>query len=141
MSKGLGLNMISRKRCMLWCVLLIGCMLMTACSQKAPPLILPDPSNVELVEIITEEKRSQQTDREWISAVMESLLASTPTSKPSVQDSPLLDSYVQMNFHLREGVNTLYLYQEGQRYYAERPYHGIYEIDAALYENICDAQN
>lgn len=114
---------------------------MNACSQKAPPLILPDPNDVEYIDIIADEVHSKQTDREWISAVMESLLASTPTSKPSVQDSPLLDSYVQMNFHLREGVNTLYLYQEGQRYYAERPYHGIYEIDAALYENICVAQN
>ena len=64
------MSMTGRKRCMLCCVLLIGCMLMNACSQKAPPLILPDPSNVEVVEIITDEKRSQQTDREWISAVM-----------------------------------------------------------------------
>lgn len=126
---------------MLCCVLLLGGMLMTACSQKAPPLILPAPCNVESVEIITDEKRFQQTDREWISALMESLLASKPTSKPSVQDSPLLDFYVQIDFHLCEGVNTLYLYQEGQRFYAERPYQGIYEIDATLYESIYDELN
>lgn len=114
---------------------------MNACSQKAPPLILPDPNDVEYIDIIADEVHSKQTDREWISAVMESLLASTPTSKPSVQDSPLLDFYVQLDFHLPEGVNSLYLYQERYQFYAERPYHGIYEINAALYEKIYDELN
>lgn len=135
------MSMTGRKRCMLCCVLLIGCMLMNACSQKAPPLILPDPNDVEYIDIIADEVHSKQTDREWISAVMESLLASTPTSKPSVQDSPLLDFYVQLDFHLPEGVNSLYLYQERHQFYAERPYHGIYEINAALYEKIYDELN
>ena len=48
-------------------------------------------------------------------------------------DSVLLQSGV--------GVNSLYLYQERHQFYAERPYHGIYEINAALYEKICDELN
>lgn len=40
-----------------------------------------------------------------------------------------MEDVVRIDFHLPDGVNTLYVYQDGRRYYAERPYQGIYQIE------------
>lgn len=110
---------------------------LTACGQMAKPLVLPALDSIESIDVIGGGTTVSHADPQWIEDVVNGLLGAKPTAKPSVQDFPLVDEYIQMDIQLKDGTNTLYIYPDGGKYYAERPYQGIYELDAALYELIC----
>lgn len=119
-------------------MMLILCItVLTACGQMAKPLVLPALDSIESIDVISSKTTVSHTDPQWIEAVVNGLLTAKPTAKPSVQDAPLFDDYIQIDIQLKDGTNTLFIYPDGRKYFVERPYQGIYELDDALYELIC----
>lgn len=122
-------------------IFVIGMLFLQSFRQDvAPPIVLPEPNQVEAIGVLYGEAYAMHTVREWIEKMMTGLRSSVPTEKQSVQDSPLIEDAIQVDFHLQDGINTLYVYKDGRRYYAERPYQGIYQIDEWVFDMICEPE-
>lgn len=49
---------------------------------------------------------------------------------------PQVDDYIKIDFQLYNGKSTVFVYEDGGKYYVEQPYQGIYELDSAVYSLI-----
>lgn len=49
-------------------------------------------------------------------------------------DIPDADEYIQIDINSGDVVSTLFVYGEGENYYIEQPYQGIYQSDLSFYE-------
>ena len=106
--------------------------ILPGCAKKAPPLQLPKPQEIESIQIIRVAAVYHYSEREQIKELILKLSAAKPTAKPSIQDAPTIDSFIQIDLQLQKGSNTYFLYKEKGKWYLEFPYQGIYQIDSSF---------
>lgn len=80
-------------------------------------------------------------DRDKISLLLDEIKEnSNKTKKKSINDEPTnIEIYTLIQFNSKEpeeNPTTLYLYKEDDKYYIEKPYEGIWELDEEIYDNI-----
>lgn len=118
-------------------VFVLTCLLaLTACGKKADPIVLPEVSDIISIDVTVDENTTNHSDAAWITDVISGVSQAKPTSKQSVNDAPQTETYSRIDIQLKDGTNTLFAFADDGKYYVERPYVGIYEIDAALFEQI-----
>lgn len=123
------------KRAISLIVTIIMCFVLASCG-KADPIVLPDKDDVTEVGVTYDGETEYLKDAEWIEQMLSGMKAAEPTNKESVQDVPQVDNYIKIDFQLDNGVSTIFVYEDGGRYYIEQPYQGIYELDSAVYSLI-----
>ena len=111
-------------------------MTLVACGKKASPIMLPQTDEITSIDITVGESTVSHSDKTWISEVIADISSSEPTKKESVQDFPLVESYIKIDFRLKTGTSTIFAYEDRGKYYLERPYQGIYKIDRKLFERL-----
>lgn len=111
---------------------------LSACSDRAEPIILPDLEEVISVKVSEDDDELVYTDVEDISSIISKINEAKATSKPTVQDNPVnVDNYYSVYITANEEQSTtLYIYKEKSKWYIEQPYQGIYETDEAIFEHL-----
>lgn len=120
----------------LFLILSICIFALSACGEKADPIVLPEASDITSIDVIVGQDRVTYTDENWISEIICDLSAAESTNKASIQDIPQVESYITISIQPVTGTSTLFIYEENEKYYVEQPYQGIYEIDSQLYERL-----
>ncbi|MDO4793007.1 MAG: DUF5301 domain-containing protein [Filifactor alocis] len=115
-------------------------LVMVSCGDKAEPMELPQASQVKSVEVSIEENRIRHTDQTWIGDVLAEVSAAEPTRKQSVQDVPQAEHFIRVDIYFGEEMTSFFAYEDGGRYYIERPYQGIYKTDKNLYEKLQESE-
>lgn len=113
------------------CVLLLG-----ACEKKTSAIILPPTDKIISINITVGENTINHSDKAWISAIITDISASVLTNKESFQDVPRAERYIKIDFKLDTEISTFFAYEDGDKYYIEKPYQGIYKIDRQLFESL-----
>lgn len=91
---------------------------------------LPDSKSISCIEILSDSNIKSLEDIHEIEKAIEYLSNSKLTKKQSVQDVPLVNDYITISLILKnEDIIILYVYQEKEKWFAELPYQGIYEIE------------
>lgn len=121
-------------------ILLCLCFGLTACD-KVDPITVPDADDIISITVTSGKESITYDDKDWITQVISDINSSKPTNKQSVQDVPQKDNYMKVGIKLDKGTTILFIYKDGESYYIEQPYHGIYEIDSELYDLICNPAN
>ena len=76
--------------------LCLTCVLtLVACGKRAAPITLPRADEITSIDITFEENTVSHSDKTWISEVIADISSSEPTKKESVQDFPLVESYIK----------------------------------------------
>ena len=109
-------------------------MTLAACGKKADPITLPEASEITSIEVTVGENIINHEERTWISEVISNISGAKPSSKESIQDVPVVENYIKIDFRFETGTSTVFAYENQGKYYVEQPYQGIYEIDSQLYE-------
>lgn len=115
-------------------IVLMMAVVLSACGQKAQPIVLPSKDEIHSVELTQGTETTSISEEEWISRFLDAVLKAQPTRKVSVQDQPQVKGYVKIDLKGETSVSTIFFYEEQGAYYLEQPYQGIYRSDAALYE-------
>ena len=92
--------------------------------------------DIAVVNVSFEGKKIFHSDKLWINDVVSKMGDAKPTRKESVQDVPKVDNYIKVDFKVKKENFTVFAYEEKGKYYIERPYQGIYEIDDNLYQKL-----
>ena len=117
--------------------LCLTCILtLAACGKKAAPITLPQADKITSIDITIEENTVSHSDKTWMSEIIADISSSEPTKKERVQDFPLVESYIKIDFRLKTGTSTIFAYEDRGKYYLEQPYQGIYKIERRLFERL-----
>lgn len=128
-------GIIEMKRAIFLGIAIIMCFVLASCG-KADPIALPEKDDVAEVGVTYDGETEYHKDTEWIDRVLSGIEVAEPTNKESVQDVPQVDDYIKIDFQLYNGKSTVFVYEDGGKYYVEQPYQGIYELDSAVYSLI-----
>lgn len=109
---------------------------LVACGKKADPIILPQANEITSINITEGKHTVRHTDQTWICEIIDGIASSEPTNKESVQDVPLVESYIKIELQHETGTSTIFAYKDNGKYYIEQPYQGIYTIDSQLFERL-----
>ena len=113
--------------------------------EPALKLELPDAISVlsmkmEQINVGTSVGRTTVTDSEDIKTVLSALSGAQKTLTQSVNDYPTQENYLVVRLVLEKEEKTLCLYTQGNGYYVEEPYIGVYkyksdrETNAGIYK-------
>lgn len=80
-------------------------------------------------------KLADNTDINRLSSL---LLTGELAGRQSTDDAPNRESYIHISFEDKTGLLHCYVYEDGGKYYLERPYNGIWEISADTLKKIVD---
>ena len=120
-------------------ILLIGAamgILVTACSKKADPIVLPDENTINSVDITAGDETVNRSEDDWITRFVSAVSDAEATRKQSVQDIPDADGCIRIDINCGDSITTLFMYEENEKYYIEQPYQGIYQSDADFFETL-----
>lgn len=98
----------------------------------AQMLELPDAESIDYVEMKQFIDRLSVgtviiTDKNEYEKMLSTLSGSKKTWRQSVNDAPYEEDYLLIKIYFNERMRGLYLYSQGNRYYIEEPYAGIYK--------------
>ena len=87
---------------------------------------------------ITENGYKSTTDKENINNLLFELSLVNIKSFDSLQDTPRVDEYSEINFELSTGTssNKVFVYKTQEGFFVEQPYNGIFTIDEIQYQSI-----
>lgn len=109
-------------------ILLIIVYFCTGCNLEANPIILPNSTEINAINIETlDDSEITYTDSKWVEKFISAISEAQATSKSSVQDFPMADDYGTIDILHSDKHTTLYYYEENGKYYIEQPYQGIYK--------------
>lgn len=111
-------------------------------NNKAQPLNLPSGEVVSSIEIAGGVQDIICTDKNTIVDFINVAHQAKPTNKKSLQDEPVVPTYVRVDLVYSGGMSSVFLYQENNKWYLEQPYQGIYQTDKQLLDIVtnCNAQ-
>ena len=119
-------------------LILGGYLLIDRLFPKADPINVPTSDTVVSMMVTKNEMRKAGEPREVASTDFESILAqlseAEPTRKMTVQDTPDAQVYYEIAAKTDKRTHYFYVYEEGEMYYVEIPYDGIYTVDKGLME-------
>ncbi len=105
---------------------------------KATPIKVPLASAVVSMTVTKNEMRnaveSHEIANDNINSILSHLSKADATRKMSVQDSPGAKVYYEIAVKTDERTHYFYAYNEGEMYYVEILYEGIYTTDKRLIE-------
>lgn len=118
------------KRMAVWCIAFAAVFLLASCGTAGKRIMLPEARAVKRV-TVSGGAAVRETDNEGdIAQLIRKMGLARGTGKRSIQDRPLANDVLQVNFEFRHGgVSTLFLYREGEKVLLEQPYQGIYQTD------------
>lgn len=100
-------------------------------NQKSNPILTPESNEVASISVeqINEGESLgviETADKSQIETILKALQKANKTMRESVNDSPKRDDYFQIDIN---GSNSrrFYLYNDGEKYFVEEPYVGIYK--------------
>jgi len=101
-------------------------------AKPAQRLELPDAESVDYVEMEQFNDRLSVgtviiTDKNEYEKMLSTLSGSKKTWRQSINDAPYEEDYLLIKIYFNERMRGLYLYSQGNRYYIEEPYAGIYK--------------
>lgn len=121
----------------------ITCFIFLTACKSSKNIPLPELDRIEDIGISLNVMDSIYTikDRDKISLLLDEIKEnSNKTKKKSINDEPTnIEIYTLIQFNSKEpeeNPTTLYLYKEDDKYYIEKPYEGIWELDEEIYDNI-----
>ncbi len=126
-------------------LLFVFLLILTSCGKQSESLVLPSVDDVNEVgiSIILNGKTVESNiyiDSKNITEIMDYLLESEPTTIESINDFPNNNEVVEIDFVTVGEKSTFFVYKERrilrERYYIERPYYGVWEIDESVYKRI-----
>ncbi len=131
-------NIMNFKKPAVWMVIaaVIACIAVTLLllANPAKSLALPDAASVISVDM--EQYNEYETlgvvtitDSSNVETVLSALSGARKTLRQSVNDYPVLNNYLIVRLNLAGERRTLCLYAEGNAYYIEEPYVGIFRSD------------
>ena len=119
-------------------LILGGYLMIDSLFPKADPINVPSASSVVSMTVKKNEDRKDKEPREIANTDVDSILSklseAEPTRKMSVQDSPDAKTCYEIAVKTDERTHYFYAYEEGETYYIEIPYEGIYTTDKGLLE-------
>ena len=91
-----------------------------------------------ILDYITENGYKSTTDKENINNLLFELSLVNIKSFDSLQDTPRVDEYSEINFELSTGTssNKVFVYKTQEGFFVEQPYNGIFTIDEIQYQSI-----
>lgn len=107
-----------------------------SCGKKAESVTVPDAADVVSIAITIDDHTATHLDRAWIRETLSAVCNSNPTGYQRIQDVPQIEPYIRIELQFKEGSSVLFAYEDGEKYYLEQPYQGIYETNAQLYEQL-----
>lgn len=72
-------------------------LVLSSCSKKADPIMLPSLNEISSIEIVNEGKSIIHSDKEWVESFIQKVNEAKPTSKKSIHDGPTVSEYTQVN--------------------------------------------
>lgn len=131
-------NIMNFKKPAVWMVIaaVIACIAVTLLllANPAKSLALPDAASVISVDM--EQYNEYETlgvvtitDSSNVKTVLSALSGARKTLRQSVNDYPVQNNYLIVRLNLAGEIRTLCLYAEGNAYYIEEPYVGIFRSD------------
>ncbi|MHB8061791.1 MAG: DUF5301 domain-containing protein [Ruminiclostridium sp.] len=145
--KGRIKNILNFKRPAFWVMILsvAAVILAVVCLLTNPVkrLELPDAAAVLSMEMEQFNVRESLgpvvvTDSSDIETVLSALSGARKTLRQSVNDAPIQSNYLKIRLILQDELRTLFLYTEGNAYYIEEPYIGVYrssrDASVAIYK-------
>ena len=112
---------------------------LSACiQQEINSLSLPEKNKIIKAYYITENGYKSTTDKENINNLLFELSLVNIKSFDSLQDTPRVDEYSEINFELSTGTssNKVFVYKTQEVFFLEQPYNGIFTIDEIQYQSI-----
>ena len=112
---------------------------LSACiQQEINSLSLPEKNKIINAYYITENGYKSTTDKENINNLLFELSLVNIKSFDSLQDTPRVDEYSEINFELSTGTssNKVFVYKTQEGFFVEQPYNGIFTIDEIQYQSI-----
>ena len=131
------------KKFILLLMLIILTLSVTAC-QSAKDISLPDPKNIESIELEYGEQKCQVSDKNIIEEVISEIAKSAKyTNIQSINDQPTnVDNFITIKFNhsnTDESAQSIaYIYQRKGKVYIEQPYTGIWRVDDNIYARMID---
>ena len=125
-------------------ILSSGCLLTNpALEQELPEATSVLSMEMEQINEGTSVGRTRVTDSEDIKTVLSALSGARKTSTQSVNDYPTQKNYLVARLVMEKEAKTLYLYTQGNGYYVEEPYIGVYKYKSDRETNaaICKIYN
>lgn len=102
-------------------------------NSKSNPILIPKSSDVAGIQI--EQVNGGESlgvietaDKNHIDTILKALQNTNKTMRESVNDSPMQDDYFQININ-GSSPRRFYLYNDGEQYFIEEPYAGIYKTN------------
>lgn len=102
-------------------------------NSKSNPILIPKSSDVAGIQI--EQVNGGESlgvietaDKNHIDTILKALQNTNKTMRESVNDSPMQEDYFQININ-GSSPRKFYLYNDGEQYFIEEPYAGIYKTN------------
>lgn len=114
---------------------------LTGCAQTKSRIVLPDGAGINSIEISSEAGTARLDSREEIERLLAELSTAVKTSKQSASDAPDVINRTDIDMFFDDGSSRSYVYRDGDRYYIEQPYTGIYRISESVYQYVLDLVN
>lgn len=124
------------------CLFLLLLLALTACQQAGDPIVLPEPAELDKIQIehslVPAQMKILETE-ENMAALIDALTdQGKKTRTESVNDNPTnVDSYYTLKFYPTDAPKSpsiAYAYEKNGKTYIEQPYAGIWEIPDAIYD-------
>ena len=112
---------------------------LSACiQQEINSLSLPEKNKIIKAYYITENGYKSTTDKENINNLLFELSLVNIKSFDSLQDTPRVDEYSEINFELSTGTssNKVFVYKTQEGFSVEQHSNGIFTIDEVQYHSI-----
>lgn len=129
-------NVLNYKKPAFWVVVIaiiavVGIGIGLTANQKSNPILTPESNEVASISVeqINEGESLgvvETADKSQIETILKALQNTNKTMRESVDDSPKRDDYFQIDIN---GFNSrrFYLYNDGEKYFVEEPYVGVYK--------------
>ncbi len=99
------------------------------CKNNINTIELPKVEDITSIEIAGGINDIICRDQNIITEFINTLASAKDTKKQSLDDVPRVDDYIRVDIVTKEGMVTVFFYQIEDKWYAERPYQGIFEVD------------
>lgn len=127
------------KRYLLIFLSIFQVILLFSCRKKdVEYLILPERANVISVRLYYINKCRTIVDDKEIDDLFSELSFGSIRSRNSYNDTPMTDDFLMIVFEIPEGLSSdiVYIFRNGDYFYVEQPYYGIFSIDESKYRSI-----
>lgn len=119
-------------------LLLLMVFLLVGCSNNS--MVLPQSetiTSVKIFEVSTPSSIAIKEDPKDIQIILDQFLSAKSTNEKSVNDSPTsADGLIRIDFvHIDSNATSrLFIYHKDDKYFAEQPYAGIWQISREVYD-------